>query len=95
MALRAGRNNVAQQRLRPLDVDGEIIVDKEDRHLPLFDTGARLQQQEFVDDALIRAEANRVTKKSGHSAKLAAIRASSSRFNRNNSKRPPAFPDFL
>src|SRR5712664_1648197 len=95
MALRACRNNVAQQRLRPLDVDGEIIVDKENRHLALFGAGARLQQQEFVDDAFVRTEANRVPKKSSHGAELAAVRASSSRFNRNNSKRSPAFSDFL
>ena len=31
--LRAGRDDVAQERLRALDVDGEVVVDEEDDDL--------------------------------------------------------------
>ena len=34
--LRTGSDDVAQQRFRALDIDGEIIVDEEDRNLTAF-----------------------------------------------------------
>ena len=39
--LGAGGDDVAQQRLGALHVDGEIVVDEEDRHLALLFAGAR------------------------------------------------------
>ena len=39
--LRSGRDDVAQQRLGALDVDGKIIVDEEDGDLSLLVAGAR------------------------------------------------------
>src|SRR5712692_1870330 len=82
----SSRNKLAQQRLRTLDVDGEIIVDEENRHLALLAAGAGLQQQQFVHHALIGAETNRVAKKSCHGAELAAVRAASPGLNWNNAK---------
>ncbi len=48
MHLCARRDDVAQQRLGPLHIDGEIVVDEEHRHLSLLATGALLQGKQFV-----------------------------------------------
>src|ERR1035438_1497541 len=93
MHLRPSRNDVAQQGLRPLDVDGKIIVDEENRHLPLLGAGACLQQQQFVHHAFIGAEANRVAEKSGDGTELATVWATSPGFDGDNTKRSPAFSD--
>src|SRR5208283_4272113 len=95
MALRFGSDDVPQERLRALDVDGKVIVNEEYRHLSFFFARARLQQQQFVDHALISAEPNRVAEKSRHRAELATIRASSSRFHRDDPKGSPAFSNLL
>src|SRR6266404_2827815 len=95
MHLRASHNDVSQQRLRTFDVDGEIIVDEENRHLALFTAGAVLQQQQFIHHALIGAKANGVSEESGHRAELAAVRAASPGFNWNNAKCSPAFSYLL
>src|SRR5208282_2851668 len=95
MHLRAGGYDVAQQRLGALEVDGKIIVDEKNRHLSLLFASAGLQQEQFIHYALIGAEANRVSEKSGHGAELAAVRAASPGFDRNNAKCSPAFRDSL
>src|ERR1700686_2126698 len=95
MHLRLGGDDVAQQRLRALDIDGEVVIDEEDRDLPLLSVGARLQQKQLIHYALIGSEANRVAEESGDGAKLAAVRAASSRFDGHDAKRSPAFTDFL
>ena len=74
-SLRAGRDDVAQQRFGALHVDGEIVVHEEDGDLALRGARAFLQQQHFVHDALIGAEADGVAEESGHRAELAAVRA--------------------
>src|SRR5579859_7483780 len=95
MDLRPGGNNVAQQRLRTLHVDGEIVVNKEDCDLPFFLARARLQQEQLVHHALVGAKAVRVSEKSWHRAELASIRAPASRLDRNNPKCPPAFSELV
>src|ERR1700688_564083 len=95
MHLRLGSDDVAQQRLRSLDIDGKVVIDEEDRDLPLLSVGARLQHEQLIHYALIGAEANRVSKKPGHGADLAAVGAASSQFDGHDAKRSPAFTDFL
>src|ERR1017187_4896163 len=78
MHLRSSGNNVAQQRLGALYVDGEIIVDEKYHHLPFFFASARLQKQQFVDHALVGEKANGVPEESSHRAKLATVGPTSS-----------------
>ena len=56
--------------------------------------GARFQQQQFVDDALVGAKADRIAEKSRHGAEFAAIRAAAPGLHRNNAERSPARADF-
>src|ERR1700684_1761367 len=91
MALRSRRNDVAQKRLRPLNIDRKIIVNKEDCDLSLLFARPRLQHQQFVHYALIRPKADRVAEESRHRAKFAAIRTAASRLDWNNAKRSPTF----
>src|SRR5713101_8090072 len=93
MYLCAGGNDVAQQRLGALDVNGEIIVNEKDGNLPFFSAGTRLQQEEFIHHALGGAQANGDAEKSGYRAELAAIRTTASRLHRDNAKCSPALPD--
>src|ERR1700733_15270539 len=88
-------DDVAEQRLGSLDVDGEIIVDEKNRHLAFFGAGASLQQEQFVDYALVGAKANRIAEETGDGAELATVGAAASGFDRNNAKRSPAFADIL
>src|SRR5690349_20791789 len=91
MHLCPGRNDVAQQRLCPLHVDCEIVINKEDGDLATLALRARLQEQQFVHHALIRAKADGVAEESCHCAELAAIRTASARLDRNDAKSSPAF----
>src|SRR5262249_31330325 len=56
--LRACGDDVAQQRLRALDVDGEVIVDEKYGDLAAFAVSARFQSQQFIDNALVGAKPN-------------------------------------
>src|ERR1035437_4530638 len=94
MNLSAGGDDIAQQRFRAFDVDGEIVVDEKDRNLPEFAFRASLQHQQFVHNALVSAKPYGISEKSGDRAKLASVRASAPRFHRNDSERSPAVPEF-
>src|SRR5712692_1743336 len=48
-----GGDNIPQQRLRAFDVDGEIVIDEEDRYLATLVTAPGFQSQQFVDDTLV------------------------------------------
>ena len=92
--LRAGGDDIAQQRFGALEIDGEIVVDEKDGDLAAFFSGARLEQQEFVDDAFVGAEADGVAEESGDGAELAAVGATASGLDGNDAERSPAFADF-
>ena len=94
MDLGFGGDDVAQQRLGALDVDGEIVVDEEDGHLTFFFAGAGLEQEQFVDHAFVGAEADGVAEESGDGAELAAVGTAASGLDRDDAKRSPAFADF-
>src|SRR2546426_2597132 len=89
MHLRVGGDNGTQQRLRALDIDGEVIVDEKDGNLTVLVPGARFQSQKFINNALVCAKPNRVSEKAGHGAELAPVRTTAPRLDRNNAKRPP------
>ncbi len=82
------------KRLGALDVDREIVVDEEDGHLTFFFAGAGFEQQQFVDDALVGAEADGVAEESGDGAKLAAVGATASGLDGDDAECSPAFADF-
>src|SRR5262249_44904272 len=75
------RDDVTQQRFGALYIDGKVVVDEENRDLALLFAGPGFQQEQFIDDAFIRAEPNGVAEESGDRAELAAVRTASSRFN--------------
>ena len=87
--LGAGGDNVPQQQFRPLAVDGEVVVNEEDRDLALLSFLQTLEQQEFSDDAVVRPKADGISEKSGHRTKFASVRAATPRLNRNHVE---AFP---
>jgi hypothetical protein len=89
------RDDVTQQRFGALYIDGKVVVDEENRDLASLFAGPGFQQEQFIDDAFIRAEPNGVAEESGDRAELAAVRTASSRFNRHNSECSPAFPEIL
>src|SRR5712691_5316498 len=89
MHLRVGGDNGTQQRLRALDIDGEVIVDEKDGNLTALAPGARFQTQKFINNALVCVKPNRVSEKAGHGAELAPVRTTAPRLDRNNTKRPP------
>src|SRR5208283_4352999 len=91
--LRAGGNDIAQQGLGALEVDGEIVVYKKDRNLAALFPGARLEQQEFVDDAFVGAKADGVTEEAGHGAEFAAVGTTSSRLDGNDAESSPTLTD--
>ena len=95
MQLGVGGDNVAQERFRAFHVDGEIVVDEKDRDLAAFAARARLQFQQFVYDAFIGAEADRVAEKSSDSAEFTAVRTTAAGFDRDHSKRPPSSSEAL
>ena len=90
---RAGCDDVAQQRLRALKVDAEVVVDEEHGDLPPGPLGARLQPQHFVHDALVGAEADGVAEEPGHGAKLAAVRTAAAGFDGNDVEGLPGGPE--
>ena len=92
--LRLGGDDVFEQRLGALDVDGEIVVDEEDGDLAFFFAGARFQHQQFVDDALVGAEADGVAEESGDGAEFAAVGTAASGFDGYDAECAPAFADF-
>src|ERR1035438_4117768 len=69
----AGGDDVAQQRFGALPVDGEIVVHEEDGDLALRSAGALLEQKHFINDALIRAEADGIAEEPRDGAELAAV----------------------
>src|SRR3989475_11368325 len=89
MHLRVGGDNGTQQRLRALDIDGEVIVDKKTGKLTVLAPGARFQSEKFINNALVCAKPNRVSKKAGHGAELAPVSTTAPRLDRNNAKCPP------
>ncbi len=91
MHLGPSGNDVAKQRFSTLHVDGKIVVNEEHGHLSFFFAGARLQQQEFIDHALVAAKSDGVSEESRDGAELAPVRTSSSGLDRNNAKCSPAF----
>ncbi len=93
--LRASGNNVAQQGLGALEVDGKIVVDKKDGNLPALFPGSRFEQQEFIHHTFVGAEADGVAKESRYRAELAAIGTTASRFDGDNAECPPALTDLL
>src|SRR6202043_2733961 len=64
-------------------------------HLSFFFAGTCLQKQQFVDHALVGAKSDGIAKESGHGAELAAVGTTSSRLNRDNAERSPAFTNLL
>src|SRR4029077_7316139 len=69
---------------------GEIVVDEEDGDLAAFGFGAGLQEQEFIDHALVRPEADGIAKESGDRAEFAAIGAAAAGFDGDNAEAAPA-----
>src|SRR5439155_3847123 len=90
-----GCDDVAQQRLGAFQINGEIVVDEKNCHLAFFAAGAGLQQEEFIDYALVGAEADGVAEESSHGAELAAVGTASSGLDGNNTKCAPAFADLF
>src|SRR5215469_11101429 len=80
------RDNGSQQRLCPLYVDGEIVIDEEDGNFPIVFSGPRLQSEHLVDHALVSAEAYGISKETGDRAKLTAVGTAASGFNGNQVK---------
>ena len=78
-----------KQGFRPLGVDGEIIVDKENGDLAALALGASLEQQQFIHNAFIGPKPDRISKESGHRAKFASVRAAASRLHGNDAERSP------
>ncbi len=93
--MRSRGDDVTEQRFGALHVDGKIVIDEKNCHLPFFFAGAFLQQQQFVDHALVAAEADGIAEESGHRAELAAVGTASTRLDGNDAKRPPALADLL
>jgi len=75
MHLRVGGDNVAQERLRALDVDGEIVVNEKNGDLAAFASRALLQFQQLVHDTFVGAKPDGVAEKAGHGAEFASVRA--------------------
>src|SRR6266852_3278468 len=95
MHLRAGGDNVAQQRLRAFDIDGKVVVDEKDGDLTPLAPGARFQQQQLTHDAFVRAKPDGVAEKAGYRAELAPVRTPAPGFDRNNAECPPPGPETL
>src|SRR5258708_20447278 len=95
MRLGAGGDDVAQERFRAFDIDGEIIVDEKDGDLAALASRPSLQEQQLIHNALICAKTNGVAKKAGYRAELASVGAPAPRFDGDNAKRAPAFADAL
>ena len=93
MDLRVGGDDVSQQRFRAFDIDGEIVVDEKDGDLTAFFFGAGFQEEKFVDDAFVGAEADGVTKETGDRAKFAAVRATAAGLHGNDAECAPTFTD--
>src|SRR5258708_639113 len=95
MDLGIGGDDVAQKRFGALDVDGEIVVDEKDGDLAAFFFGAGFQQEQFIYDAFIGAEADGVAEESSDRTEFTAVRAAAAGLHRNDAKRAPAFADAL
>src|ERR1039457_575095 len=93
--LGATGNYVPQQRLGALYINGEVVVNEEDRHFAAVEACPRLQAQHFIHHALIGTKADGVAKKTGDAAELASVRASSARLNGNQVEPLPLNPAFL
>ena len=95
MHLGIGGDDVAEQRLGALDVDGKIVVNEKYGDLTALAAHARFQKQQFVDDTFVGAKADGVAEKTGYGAKLAAIGAAAPGLDGNNAKGTPTRADFL
>src|SRR6266568_1133563 len=93
--LRVGGDNVAQQRLRALDIDGKVVVDEKNGDLTPLAPGARFQQQQLIHDAFVRAKPDGVAEKAGYRAELAPVRTPAPGFDWNNAECPPSGPETL
>src|SRR2546428_4958979 len=93
--LRVGGDNVAQQRLRALDIDGKVVVDEKNGDLTPLAPGPRFQQQQLIHDAFVRAKPDGVAEKAGYRAELAPVRTPAPGFDRNNAECPPPGPETL
>ena len=72
--MRVRGDDVAQQRLRAILIDGKVIIDEKDCDLSAVSFGAFFQQQQLVDDTLVRAKTNYIAKEPSDGAELAAVR---------------------
>ena len=93
MDLRVGRDDISQQRFRAFDIDGEIVVDEKDGDLTAFFFGAGFQEEEFVDDAFVGAEADGIAEEAGDRAKFAAVWATAAGLHGNDAECAPTFAD--
>ena len=66
-----------------------VVVDEKHHELAARVSGRSLQPQEFIHDAFVGAKANRVAKKSGDRAELAAVRAAAPRLQRHDVELAP------
>src|ERR1041385_5243480 len=88
--LRPGGDDVSQERLRALDVDGEVVVYEKDHHLIPVRACVPLEPQHLFDDRLVRAEAYGVAEETRDSAELAAVWAAAARLDGDQPHRAPA-----
>src|SRR5207302_10807527 len=91
----SGGDDIAQERFGALDIDGEIVVDEENRNLAAFFSSAGFEQQKFVDNGFVRAKADGVTEESGDRAEFATVGTTSSRLDRNDAECSPALAQLL
>src|SRR5437773_1660252 len=67
-------DDISQQRLGALDVNGKVVVDEKDNDLTPVLTRVFLQSQELTHHALVGTKPNRVAKESRDRAELTTVR---------------------
>src|SRR5260370_35944609 len=95
MHLGIGGDDVAEQRLGALDVDGEIVVDEEDRNLAALAARPRFQEQQFVHDTFVRAKADGVAEEACYGTEFATVGAAAAVLHRNDLEGAPSRADFF
>src|SRR5712692_3788924 len=94
MHLGVGSDDVAEQGLGALDVDGEIVVNEKYGDLTTLAAGARFQEQELIHDTFVGAKSDGVAEEAGYGAKLAPVRTAAPGLNGNNAEGSPTGAEF-
>ena len=93
--LGVGGDDVAEEGLGALDVDGEIVVDEEDGDLAALALRAGFQEQELIYDTFVGAETDGVAEETGDGAKFAAVGTAAAGLDRNDAEGALPGADFL